>query len=99
MELIFWLCLASILYVYFGYPLALLSGILGRRKAIYRKHLFPPLSVIIPAHNEETMIRKKLENLLSQDYPAEKVKIFVRDDGAPEETPAICRSFQPWEVH
>lgn len=99
MELIFWLCLASILYVYFGYPLALLSGILGRRKAIYREHLFPSLSVIIPAHNEETMIRKKLENLLSQDYPAEKMKIFVGDDGSTDGTPAICRSFEPCGVH
>jgi cellulose synthase/poly-beta-1,6-N-acetylglucosamine synthase-like glycosyltransferase len=95
MQVIFWLCLAMILYVYFGYPLLLLSGVLGRRRPIHRRHIFPSLSVIIPARNEEAIIRKKLENLLSQDYPAEKVKILVGDDGSTDETPAICRSFEP----
>lgn len=99
MQFIFWLCLAVILYVYFGYPCLLRSGLLGWRKPIHRKHLFPSLSVIIPAHNEEAMISKKLENLLAQDYPAEKMKIFVGDDGSTDETPAICRSFEPMGVY
>jgi glycosyltransferase involved in cell wall biosynthesis len=95
MQFVFWLCLAVILYVYFGYPFLLRSGLLGQRKPIYREHLFPTLSVIIPAHNEEALIRTKLENLLAQDYPREKVKIFVGDDGSTDGTPAICRSFEP----
>jgi glycosyltransferase involved in cell wall biosynthesis len=98
MHFIFWLCFVVILYVYFGYPLVLVSGLLGRRREIYREHLFPSLSVIIPAHNEEAMIRKKLENLLSQDYPAEKMKILVGDDGSTDATPTICRSFEPFGV-
>ncbi|HET7109142.1 MAG TPA: glycosyltransferase [Candidatus Acidoferrum sp.] len=99
MQFVFWMCLAVILYVYIGYPCLLRSGLLGPRKPIHRKHLFPSLSVIIPAHNEEAMIRKKLENLLAQDYPAEKMKIFVGDDGSTDETPAICRSFEPAGVY
>jgi glycosyltransferase involved in cell wall biosynthesis len=95
MQFVFWLCLGLILYVYFGYPFLLRSGFLGRRRPIYREHLFPSLSVIIPAHNEEAMIRKKLENLLAQDYPREKVKIFVGDDGSTDGTAAICRGFEP----
>jgi cellulose synthase/poly-beta-1,6-N-acetylglucosamine synthase-like glycosyltransferase len=95
MQFIFWLCFAVILYVYFGYPLLLLSGLLGRRRPTYREHLFPSLSIIIPARNEEAMICKKLENLLSQDYPAEKMKILVGDDGSTDGTAAICRSFEP----
>src|SRR5258705_64887 len=96
MHFIFWLCFVVILYVYFGYPLVLLSGLLGRRREIHREHLFPSLSIIIPAHNEEAMIRKKLENLLSQDYPAEKMKILVGDDGSTDATPTICRGFEPY---
>jgi glycosyltransferase involved in cell wall biosynthesis len=95
MQFIFWLCFAVILYVYFGYPLLLISGLIGRRKPIHREHLFPTLSIIIPARNEEAMIRKKLENLLSQDYPAERVKILVGDDGSTDGTAAICRGFEP----
>ena len=99
MQFIFWLCLAVILYVYFGYPCLLRSGFLGRRKPIHREHLFPSMSVIIPAHNEEAMIRKKLENLLGQDYPPERMKIYVGDDGSTDGTPAICRSFEPTGVY
>lgn len=99
MQFIFWLCLAVILYVYFGYPCLLRSGLLGRRRPIRREHLFPSLSVIIPAHNEEAMLAKKLENLLAQDYPAEKMKIFVGDDGSTDGTPAICQSFEPAGVY
>ncbi|HXH66362.1 MAG TPA: glycosyltransferase [Candidatus Limnocylindrales bacterium] len=95
MLFIFWVCFAVIFYVYFGYPLLLLSGLLGRRRPVLRKHLFPSLSIIIPARNEEAMIRQKLENLLSQDYPAEKMKILVGDDGSTDGTAAICQSFEP----
>src|SRR5882757_1636508 len=99
MQFIFWLCFAVILYVYFGYPCLLCSGFLGRRKPIHREHLFPSMSVIIPAHNEEAMLRKKLENLLAQDYPSERMKIYVGDDGSTDGTPAICRSFEPVGVY
>jgi glycosyltransferase involved in cell wall biosynthesis len=99
MQFIFWFCFAVILYVYFGYPCLLRSGLLGRRKPIHREHLFPFLSVIIPANNEEAMIQKKLENLLAQNYPSEKMKIFVGDDGSTDGTPAICRSFEPLGVY
>jgi len=95
MEFIFWLCLGVILYVYFGYPLLLVSGLLGRRRPVQKAHYFPSLSVIVPARNEEANIRKKLENLLSQDYPAERMKILVGDDGSTDGTTAICRSFEP----
>jgi glycosyltransferase involved in cell wall biosynthesis len=98
MQFVFWLCLTVILYVYFGYPLLLLSGVLGRRRAVHREHLFPSLSIIIPAHNEASVIRKKIENLLSQDYPTERMKIFVGDDGSTDATPTICRSFEPFGV-
>jgi glycosyltransferase involved in cell wall biosynthesis len=99
MQFIFWFCFAVILYVYFGYPCLLRSGLLGWRKPIHREHIFPFLSVIIPAHNEEAMIQKKLENLLAQNYPSEKMKIFVGDDGSTDGTPAICRSFEPIGVY
>lgn len=98
MQVIFWVCLLLILYVYLGYPLLLRSGILGRRKPIRRAGCFPSLSIIVPAHNEESMIRAKLENLLSQDYPADRMEILVGDDGSTDATQAICRSFEHFGV-
>jgi glycosyltransferase involved in cell wall biosynthesis len=99
MQLIFWLCLFLILYVYVGYPLLLFSGLLGRRRPIRREGLFPSLSIVVPAYNEESMIRAKLENLLSQDYPADRMEILVGDDGSTDATQAICRSFEHFGVY
>lgn len=46
----------------------------------------PPVSVIIPAHNEETTIRKTIESVLSQDHA---VDIIVVDDGSLDDTARI----------
>ena len=94
MEFVFWLCLSLILYVYLGYPLLLLSGFLGRRRIVPRRGILPSLSIIVPAHNEERMIRAKLQNLLSQDYPPDKLEILVGDDGSTDATAGIVRDFQ-----
>jgi len=52
MATLFWLCFAVVAYVYFGYPLLLKSGLLGRRKIWRRGRAQPLLSVILAAHNE-----------------------------------------------
>ncbi|HJY89824.1 MAG TPA: glycosyltransferase, partial [Candidatus Acidoferrum sp.] len=94
MEFVFWLCLSLILYVYLGYPLLLLSGFLGRRRIVPRRGILPSLSILVPAHNEERMIRAKLQNLLSQDYPPDKLEILVGDDGSTDATAGIVGDFQ-----
>lgn len=47
----------------------------------------PLVSVIVPARNEERNIRRCLEAILSQDYPA--LQIIVLDDRSTDSTPAI----------
>jgi cellulose synthase/poly-beta-1,6-N-acetylglucosamine synthase-like glycosyltransferase len=91
--LIFWLCVFVVLYVYIGYPLLLASGLLGQRKPVLSGSGFPALSVIVPAHNEEKIIRAKLENLLSQDYPVDKMQILVGNDGSRDRTASIVSEF------
>jgi len=92
--LLFWICLGLILYVYAGYPLLLASGILGHRKPICQGEELPSVSVLVPAHNEEKVIRSKIENLLQLRYPKDKVEILVGSDGSTDQTDAIVRSFK-----
>jgi cellulose synthase/poly-beta-1,6-N-acetylglucosamine synthase-like glycosyltransferase len=40
----------------------------------------PFVSVVTPTHNEETIIAKKLENLLSSNYPMKKLEMIFVDD-------------------
>jgi cellulose synthase/poly-beta-1,6-N-acetylglucosamine synthase-like glycosyltransferase/peptidoglycan/xylan/chitin deacetylase (PgdA/CDA1 family) len=48
----------------------------------------PPVSVILPAHNEEKVIRQTLTALLSSRY-AGAIEILVVDDGSSDATAAI----------
>lgn len=48
----------------------------------------PPVDVIVPVLNEGARIDGKLENLLAQDYPADRLRIWVADGGSTDETAA-----------
>jgi len=54
----------------------------------------PPITVIIPAYNEEKHIRRKLENVLESDYPRELLHVVVADDGSTDETAEQTRAFE-----
>ena len=45
----------------------------------------PPVSVIIPAYNEEKVIAATIRSLLNQDYGGD-LEIIVVDDGSPDQT-------------
>jgi cellulose synthase/poly-beta-1,6-N-acetylglucosamine synthase-like glycosyltransferase len=46
----------------------------------------PTVSILVPAHNEQNVIRKKLENLRDVVYPREKLEVFVIDDASSDGT-------------
>lgn len=94
MLVLFWICAFVILYVYLGYPFLLASDLLGEKRPIHKGDIFPSLSIIVPAHNEERCIRLKLLNLLSQDYPRDKVQILVGNDGSTDRTAEIVSGLQ-----
>ncbi|MEM2144503.1 MAG: glycosyltransferase [Candidatus Jordarchaeaceae archaeon] len=50
----------------------------------------PFVSIIIPTHNEETIISKKISNLLTLKYPNEKLEIIFVDD-SDDSTPMIIQ--------
>ena len=48
----------------------------------------PFVSIVVATHNEEMIISKKIDNLLSSDYPANKIEIIFVDD-SDDSTPKI----------
>jgi len=50
------------------------------------KSFQPFVSILVPAHNEEDTISKKLENLAAVAYPKEKMEIIVVDDASEDGT-------------
>ncbi len=55
---------------------------------------FPSVTIIVPAYNEERTIAKTLRSLLKLDYPRNKLKIFVIDDGSTDRTYEIAKKFE-----
>ena len=53
---------------------------------------YPKVSVIIPAYNEEKVIRKTLESMIDTRYPRKEI-IFV-DDGSIDKTLEIAKKFK-----
>lgn len=52
----------------------------------------PPITVIVPARNEEANVERCLRSLLAQDYPANRLKVLVIDDHSADDTAAIVRA-------
>lgn len=53
----------------------------------------PSVSILIPAYNEEKIIKQKLESIFASDYPKEKIKIIVGSDASTDRTNEIVKSF------
>jgi biofilm PGA synthesis N-glycosyltransferase PgaC len=83
---VFWTSLFLLTYVYVGYPLiAWLRGHLcPKPRATAPIH--PPVTIIVVAHNEGHCICRRIENLLSSDYPHDSLEIVIGSDGSTDDT-------------
>ena len=73
-----------------GYPISiLLLGKVLKRKETYRNNYEPTVTIMIVAHNEEKVIREKLLNVLSLNYPKKKITILVTSDNSTDKTNEI----------
>ncbi|MGD9254814.1 MAG: glycosyltransferase family 2 protein [Chromatiales bacterium] len=91
-----------ILYHHAGFPLIMR---LARRRQPYSEprlparnyaesrldSLLPPVTILIPAYNEERWIADKIRNLAALDYPHEKLRIIVACDGCEDRTADVAR--------
>ena len=53
----------------------------------------PPVSILIPAHNEEIVIERTLESLCALNYPAHRIEIIVVNDGSSDATAELVTKF------
>jgi len=95
LQLIFWICLFLIFYSYLLFPVIL--QLLARNRKIKTSTFLvdelPLVSVLIAAHNEETVIGEKIGSLMKSDYPAEKLEFLVGSDASTDNTNEILKRF------
>ena len=54
---------------------------------------FPPVSILIPAYNEENTIALSLESVIKIEYPKDKLEIIVINDGSKDNTEKKINEF------
>jgi glycosyltransferase involved in cell wall biosynthesis len=94
-EIVFWASVGLVLYAYLGYPIILVALSRVRHRGVRRSTAQPAVSFIITAHNEEPRIVAKIENTLSQDYPADCLQIIVASDCSTDGTDAAVQAYAP----
>jgi cellulose synthase/poly-beta-1,6-N-acetylglucosamine synthase-like glycosyltransferase len=88
-EVVFWAAAGLILYTWFGYPALLV--VFGRAQPV-RSHEsggLPSVSVLVTVHNGARVIASKLENIMSLDYPPDRLQVIVVSDGSTDATEQI----------
>lgn len=83
---VFWLSFGLVAHAYVGYPclvnvLARLRGQVPMERAA-----FPPLTVVVAAHDERTRIAGRVRDILAQDYPGDRLRVLVVSDGSRDGT-------------
>jgi cellulose synthase/poly-beta-1,6-N-acetylglucosamine synthase-like glycosyltransferase len=93
LKIVFWFSLSLVIYSYLIYPalLTIFAWIFGRPVKSCGDHK-PDFGVLVPAYNEEKVIARKIENILSMDYPPEKITVWVGSDCSNDRTDEIVQS-------
>jgi cellulose synthase/poly-beta-1,6-N-acetylglucosamine synthase-like glycosyltransferase len=98
LEIDFWVCCAAIVWTQLGYAAALtvLARLFARpqsgpREPIHPSPPLPSLSLIVAAHDEETVVTEKVKNALALDYPRELLEVIVACDGCEDRTAELAR--------
>lgn len=91
----YWFSFTLLLSTFVLYPFLLwLIGLFYKTDSKKSDYFQPSVTILIAAHNESDIIRGKIENCLSLEYPAEKMEILIISDGSSDSTANICREFQ-----
>lgn len=92
---IYWLLVAVLVYAYFGYAvIAWLFRLRKKNVLKFSEHHFPSITCVIPCYNEEKVIKEKILNTKSLDYPAGKLNVVVVNDGSEDGTADVVQTFE-----
>lgn len=85
--------LALAAYFLAGYPLWLRLMPFRPRPVLKDADHAPTVTVLMAVHNGAEFLKAKIENLLTLDYPKERLRIVVVSDGSTDESEAIAGTF------
>ena len=106
-EIIFWVCMGIVVYTYVGYGI-LLYFILKIRRMLgfhrlqpvlgINRDLWPEVTLMVCAYNEEEVVEMKMNNTHQLDYPASKLHLLWVTDGSNDKTNELLSAYPEVEV-
>jgi glycosyltransferase involved in cell wall biosynthesis len=93
LAVVFWVCVALLLYTDGGYPLLLLAAARAvRSRPPARTGATPSVSLIVAAHDEGAVIAAKVADALALRWPRAQLEVVVCCDGCVDDTAAAARA-------
>jgi len=90
---LFWVFLTLSLYPFVIYPALLGLLALGVRRPVRDESYTPTVTVVVAAWNEESLIARRLDNLLASNYPEDRLEIIIASDGSTDRTNEIVTQY------
>ena len=94
-----WASAFLLMYTFAGYPALLWLRARLRPRPVAKAQHEPTVTVLIAAHNEEHVIKRKLDSIFSSNYPANRLEVIVLSDGSTDGTNFILSSYSDSRVH
>ena len=86
---LFWGSVGALAWTHAGYPLAAAVAARLRPRHVDARDELPTVAAVVAAHDEESVIERRLQNLLEQDYPPDRVEILVASDASTDRTDEV----------
>ena len=101
LKVIFWICLAIVVYTYVGYGVLLYLLLCVKRllckpqkePVLRNDNQLPDVTLMICAYNEEDIIGEKMENIRQIDYPADRFCIMWVTDGSNDRSNELLKEY------
>jgi biofilm PGA synthesis N-glycosyltransferase PgaC len=96
LEICLWVAIALVFYTYVGYALVVWGWakvVLKTRMQAPLKPYEPEVTLVVPAYNEAYILESKIQNCLSLDYPADKLRIMFITDGSTDHSDQVMAKY------
>lgn len=92
MELVFWSAALAVVFAYAGYPSLMALRARWRARPVAAAPCTPTIDVLLVVHDAAALVGTKIANLMSLDYPYDRLRVNVVCDGCGDATEAVARA-------